>query len=280
MEYYGYIYKTTNLVTQKIYVGQKKSQKFLANKYLGSGIKLKSSIQKYGEDSFNVELLEWCYDENQLNSQEVYWIEKLDAMNPDIGYNLMSGGYRCRGIVLSEETKKILSEKAKGRPGWNKGLTKETDERVAISGLKMAATRRQNGTFNNPWNKGLTKETSSALQIVSQKTSGVKNGMYGKHLTDEQKSKCVHYGSANGRYGKHLSADVKEKISIANKGRTASEETKHKLSEMRQGRRWYTNGITDILVSPNDDIPSDYYPGRTLGRQRRSRKNDRAEIVD
>lgn len=268
MEYYGYIYKTTNLVTQKIYVGQKKSQKFLANKYLGSGIKLKSSIQKYGEDNFNVELLEWCYDENQLNSQEVYWIEKLDAMNPDIGYNLMSGGYRCRGIVLSEETKKILSEKAKGRPGWNKGLTKETDERVAISGLKMAATRRQNGTFNNPWNKGLTKETSSTLQIVSQKTSGAKNGMYGKHLTDEQKSKCVHYGSANGRYGKPVSDEVKKKISDANKGRES----------VVKGSHWYTNGKKNIRILANHDIPEGYWAGITP-RRNPQQQYDRAEIV-
>ena len=37
---YGYIYKTTNLVNGKIYIGQKKSDVFLGDKYLGSGKKL------------------------------------------------------------------------------------------------------------------------------------------------------------------------------------------------------------------------------------------------
>lgn len=37
---YGYIYKTTNLINGKIYIGQKKSEKFLGINYLGSGKRL------------------------------------------------------------------------------------------------------------------------------------------------------------------------------------------------------------------------------------------------
>lgn len=103
----------------------------MGNQYLGSGVKLLNSIRKYGENNFQVEILEWCYDESHLNNSEVYWIEKLNAMNPDIGYNLMSGGYRCRNWKFSEEAKKKLSENQKGRIPWNKNLTKDVDERVA-----------------------------------------------------------------------------------------------------------------------------------------------------
>ena len=44
---YGYIYKTINLVNDKIYIGQKHSSKFLGEKYLGSGKSLKGAIIKY-----------------------------------------------------------------------------------------------------------------------------------------------------------------------------------------------------------------------------------------
>ena len=49
---YGYIYKTTNLLNNKIYIGQKKSNEFLHEKYLGSGKYLLNSIRKHGKENF------------------------------------------------------------------------------------------------------------------------------------------------------------------------------------------------------------------------------------
>ena len=69
---YGYIYKTTNIVNGKIYIGQKKSKIFLSNKYLGSGKRLHEAIQKYGKDNFKVELIEEIFDENLMDEREIY----------------------------------------------------------------------------------------------------------------------------------------------------------------------------------------------------------------
>lgn len=55
---YGYIYKTTNTINGKIYIGQKKSSEFLGVQYLGSGKILKSAINKYGVEAFIVEVIE------------------------------------------------------------------------------------------------------------------------------------------------------------------------------------------------------------------------------
>ena len=54
-KYYGYIYLTTNLINNKIYIGQHKG-KFNA-RYLGSGLHIKRSIKKYNRENFKVELL-------------------------------------------------------------------------------------------------------------------------------------------------------------------------------------------------------------------------------
>ena len=88
----GYIYKTTNLINNKIYVGQKKASKFLGNKYLGSGKILKLAIEKYGKEAFIVELLDSATSLDELGQKEQFWIEKLDAQNIEVGYNRSPGG--------------------------------------------------------------------------------------------------------------------------------------------------------------------------------------------
>lgn len=62
-----YIYKTTNLITKKIYIG-KSTQMF--GKYLGSGKILLQSIKKYGKENFIVEKLEDCKTNKELNERE------------------------------------------------------------------------------------------------------------------------------------------------------------------------------------------------------------------
>ena len=53
----GFIYKTTNLVNGKIYVGKHEfsKDKRLNSSYLGSGVALKRAIIKYGKENFNRE---------------------------------------------------------------------------------------------------------------------------------------------------------------------------------------------------------------------------------
>ena len=53
----GYIYKTTNLVNKKIYIGKRQKSSFDKN-YLGSGKKLKSAIMHYGTNAFVCEVLQ------------------------------------------------------------------------------------------------------------------------------------------------------------------------------------------------------------------------------
>ena len=88
---YGYIYKTTNLINEKIYIGQHKG-KTIDNKYFGSGILIKRSLKKYGKENFKCELIDNADNKSDLDSKEIYWIEKLDSRNIEIGYNIVSGG--------------------------------------------------------------------------------------------------------------------------------------------------------------------------------------------
>ena len=72
----------------------------------------------------------------------------------------------------SLEARKNFGLAALGRPAWNKGLTKETDERVALNAEGTKKTRKKridSGQIGDSWNKGKTKETSERVMTVSRK---------------------------------------------------------------------------------------------------------------
>lgn len=88
----GFIYKVTNKVTGKSYIGQTRNTvefrwrqhyKTKDNKYFHK------AIQKYGKENFEVTTLEVCPVE-QLNDREIYYINKYDTFKK--GYNLTKGG--------------------------------------------------------------------------------------------------------------------------------------------------------------------------------------------
>ena len=88
---YGYIYKTTNLVNGKIYIGKKVSKKF-ANYYKGSGKLIQAALSKYGQKNFICEMLEPCYTNEELNNREKYYIKLFNSQDKNIGYNISDGG--------------------------------------------------------------------------------------------------------------------------------------------------------------------------------------------
>jgi len=61
----------------------------------------------YGRKNFQKEILEHCTKYYQLNEKEIFWIEKLDSTNPDIGYNITGGGNQC---IPTEEFKRKCKE--------------------------------------------------------------------------------------------------------------------------------------------------------------------------
>ena len=85
----GVVYKTTNTVNRKIYVG-----KDLTNRpnYLGSGKLLRLAFSKYGYHNFHKEILEHCVSLEHLNERERFWITDLRSQSKDVGYNIAKGG--------------------------------------------------------------------------------------------------------------------------------------------------------------------------------------------
>lgn len=87
-----YIYKTTNLLNGKIYVGQSKFEPEENADYLGSGYLLSKAIKCYGRGNFRKEILERCSSKEDLCARERYWIATLKANVRGVGYNICEGG--------------------------------------------------------------------------------------------------------------------------------------------------------------------------------------------
>ena len=70
------IYKTTNLINLKIYVGKDKKNN---PNYYGSGLLLRLAIKKYGKENFAKETIDICRNETELNIREIFWIKHYDC---------------------------------------------------------------------------------------------------------------------------------------------------------------------------------------------------------
>ena len=200
-EKYGYIYKITNNINGKIYVGlHKYNLDKLDESYWGSGKIISRAIQKEGKENFSREILEWCYDRQTLKAREIYWINKLNARNSNIGYNLAPGG---DGGDLGEEIRKHQSEVQSGTNHWNygKNLSEETKRKISES------------------HKGI-KHTDECKKRMSQ----LKKEYYKSHVVSEDTRRKISEGNKN------VSPEVNYMRGSSNRGKKFSEEHKYKMS--------------------------------------------------
>lgn len=90
MSKYYYIYKTTNLINNKVYTGKHETDN-INDSYLGSGLLITRSIKKHGIKNFKKEILEYCKSSTELNIKEIFWIKENNSLQPN-GYNITPGG--------------------------------------------------------------------------------------------------------------------------------------------------------------------------------------------
>ena len=95
---FGVIYKITNKINDKVYVGQTTRpyiQRFerhlrdAKNNVLPTNF-FHNAIRKYGRDNFKTEVIDTAGTKEELNAKEIYWIDFY--MNLGISYNTAKGG--------------------------------------------------------------------------------------------------------------------------------------------------------------------------------------------
>lgn len=154
------IYMHRNLVNDMIYIGQ--TRKTIEERAL-NGTNYKSNqlftddIKKYGWDNFSHEILkDGIETQEEADFWETQYIACYDATNPDVGYNIESGGHHS----MMESTKQKISA--------------------------LAIERYKDKTKNPMYGKKHSEET---IVKMRNKKLGENNPMYGKHLSAESKEK-------------------------------------------------------------------------------------------
>lgn len=112
----GVIYKATNIVNGKSYIGQSinfVSRKAGHKKGKGNCWLFYRAIEKYGFDSFEWQIIEENIDEDLLDEKEIYYIEKYNtyaALPNAQGYNLTKGGNHVFGSSGEHHFLNLMSE--------------------------------------------------------------------------------------------------------------------------------------------------------------------------
>ena len=104
------VYKITNLLNGKVYVGQ--TQRTLderINEHLHGSLYIDRIMQKYGRENFKDEIIEKCSTLEELNEREIFWIAKFNCKFPN-GYNFTDGGNQgLKGYTWSKESRAKMS---------------------------------------------------------------------------------------------------------------------------------------------------------------------------
>src|SRR5271166_3149498 len=108
------IYEIVNIKNNKRYIGsaidfrrRKRNHLNLLRKQKHHSIKLQNSFNKYGENSFQFNVIEKLFEKERLIGREQYY---LDNIKPELNMTLIAGLNSSFGLKRSKETCKKISE--------------------------------------------------------------------------------------------------------------------------------------------------------------------------
>ena len=275
------IYKITNLVNGKVYIGQtndiERRWKEHERTFKNNDEVLYRAMRKHGFENFSFEILMLC-EEDLLDLMEIYYIKMYNsyiyAENSN-GYNMTKGGEGIRGKKHSKKFKKFLSEIHTG-----KTHSEETKKKISES-LKGE---------NNPfYGKHHTEETKQKLRekntgkTHSEETKKkMSESRKGKKMSEKNKIKLI-----EAIKGKPKSEEHKKKLSESHKGKIISEETKQRMSESHKGKNGWCSPYSkrifcDGLIFPCIRECAEFYDKKppTMAKWLRGTNNMPKEFVE
>jgi hypothetical protein len=211
------IYKITNKIDGKIYIGSHKT-KNIDDNYMGSGKYLNHAYKKYGLENFIKEIL-FVYD----NANDMY-AKEAELVNNDFlaeanTYNLKKGGFG--GFDYINKSKKNLygmngrlgygGENLK--KGWNRIKSEEENKKISNTLRKKYLTGERKPAFLGKVHSEKTKKIIGEKNSINQ--TGRKNSQYGtcwvthkklgnKKIKKEEIDKYLNLGYTKGRIIKEI----------------------------------------------------------------------------
>lgn len=185
---YGVIYRLTNTVTGKVYVGQTVMQlrKRLNAHFRSPNCRLLAfSLKKHGRQSFVLDTLATAYSRQELNALETEWIVRLGANVRTFGYNLSTGG---DGKVFSDESRQRLSAAHKKRWGNTESRARQSETMKESKGSPEARAKHSAAMKAHWATKTQEEKHRIAMKAVAARAGKVRaRPVLKQSITDERR---------------------------------------------------------------------------------------------
>lgn len=213
------IYKATNLINGKIYIG--KTCKGLNNRIRTHKADFNSfkrdgkltypfyrAIEKYGFENFSWEVIDTANSIEELDKKEIYWINTLRSLvQYNKGYNVNPGGNGGDNWTNNPRKEEIREKfKHRRRPVYTEELLRKRKESFAKTIQERTPERRSE----------IGKRVRESLKLFHENNKGI---WLGRPVSDEAKIKISKSlkgrfsGKNNPNYGNNWSKEKKENLS-------------------------------------------------------------------
>lgn len=222
---YSGIYKITNLVNEKVYIG---SAVNIKNRWKGhmylflagtNSRRLQRSWNKHGEKCFQFKVICYCKKE-ELLQKEQEMLEFYNSADPLFGYNIRDKAESNLGIKLTEKTKQKIRDNAL-RGDANPSKRKEVRDKISKANTGKIRSEE-------------TKEILSKATILYQQTYG--HPSLGRHHSEETKELLSLIAKKRHTKGYHWSKEARKRVSKLRKGRVITPEWRLALSKAGKNR--------------------------------------------
>lgn len=146
-----YVYKVTNKINGKWYIGKRKHNSPHEDSYMGSGKLIKEAIKKHGTDCFEKHIIEIFDNNNDAAKLEASLVTK-ESISTHMSYNMHEGGHGGfahlnDGSEAHIERCKKASKKSTGRnhSNWGMYVFKKDDPRAKMASEKGNEYRKKHG---------------------------------------------------------------------------------------------------------------------------------------
>ena len=202
------IYKITNVLNQKYYIGMHKTKK-LDDGYMGSGKLIRKAIKKYGIENFRKEILHVFNNELDMRNKE----KELVVLSEN-SYNLLEGGHGGFGYINLNNLRVQRHFTQEDVKKGNRYLIENEIVKKNHQEGKMKHTYFVSGSDNH---KKIIQSANSEESIIKKKITfqknnhqkGLKNSQYGtwwmtngqvnKKIKKQEVDKFIELGYYQGR---------------------------------------------------------------------------------